>query len=71
MVRDLLILETFLNNGMHRMGYEARARIWNYLILIQLNLKEKLWLIYQLSYGTVRPLKYANDFKSKLQDCVL
>ena len=53
------------------MGYEARARIWNYLILIQLNLKEKLWLIYQLSYGKVRPLKYANDFKSKLQDCVL
>ena len=27
---------------MHRMGYEARARIWNYLILIQLNLKGKV-----------------------------
>ena len=73
MVRDLLILEAFLNTGIHL--YRLRGEGLN-LELPNFNLKfKKNSFTYSLTKlwnnlpSQVRLLSDANDFRSKLHDC--
>ena len=70
MVRDLHILETFLNTGIHRIGEGLNLKLPKFNLKFKKNsFTYSLTKLWNSLPSQVRLSSDANDFRSKLHDC--
>ena len=70
MVRDLLILEAFLNTGIHRVGEGLNLELPNFSLKFKKNsFTYSLTNLGNSLPSQVRLSSDANDFRSKLHNC--
>ena len=70
MVRDLLILEAFLNTDIHRVGEGLNLELPNFSLKFKKNsFTYSLAKLWNSLSSQVRLSREANDFRSKLHDC--